>query len=148
MLEVFPKLGAVDDMADLPTVSRVVTNRGASRSKLHCHDSEAEWRILEPLHSACKRRDLSRLSSQMSTRPSARALAAWAAARTTCLGPVGAMAHRPSLLRFECRPRRVGSCFRGAKVRRSLISDMSAWHLDDILRSAPQTAWPGCPGRA
>ena len=48
----------------------------------------------------------------------------------------------PSLFRSECRPRRGGSCFRGSKQgTRSLISAMSAGHLDDILRSAPQTVW-------
>jgi hypothetical protein len=72
---------------------------------------------LEPLHSTCKRSDLCRPVSRMSTGPSARALVEWVDVRTTCLGPVVVMEHPPSLIRFECRPLRDGSCFRGDKVR-------------------------------
>ena len=74
-------------------------------------------RLQDALHSACKRRNLCRPVNPMSTRPSSRTLFEWTAAGTTCRDPVGAMEHPPSLLHFECRPRRGGSCILGAKVQ-------------------------------
>jgi hypothetical protein len=48
---------------------------------------------------------------------------------------------QPNIIRCECRPPRGGSCLRSQGTRSLISVIISPGHLDDILRSAPRTAW-------